>query len=275
MNIISAGRMASIYGKGLPSKLTAQPRFKNFSSRQLVNDTNIQKSRAWPVLKSVALSVLQLPLTISQITLWAHSAVGMEKTGTDLGATKTPCGKCYVLYRAITPEELNIAFTSGKGALFERQDLDRPADGIDAFLHMTRTGYDEKRAYTSFSSVKALAYKFANQHGAYGAVAEWQIPVSLVTEHGKPGNGVFAELLLRTSDLDIKMIKTVEIRLGDEIKSATKAEQFLWAAADSPIPYLGTHDFKTPPAGVFDIQTDSDRLNGKRLLDQLESVPGG
>lgn len=220
--------------------------------------------------KSIGFAFLQLPITAANILNSARHAVSPATTFQNI--PKTEDQQHTILYRAITSAELEKLLSNAKGPLFDLpQQTDTPPSSLTTFLHISGTrGYDKERILTSFSEKKEIAYKFAYPEPTYGAVATFHIPTACLIQNGQPGSTYYEEILMPTARLDLTMVASVEIRTGEELRTA-KLSEISSMGSDSRI-MPNFHDFTTVPAIRFSPQDETQRLASQKAFTELQET---
>jgi hypothetical protein len=172
---------------------------------------------------------------------------------------KTADGQCFKLYRGITRGEFDRLLAQPSGRLFALSVRKPPVGFGDVLRHVLGVHETEAgRIFTSFSASKHLAYKFASTRCQVGVLAEFEVPVDLVSRFARRGLTIHQEMLLPTELLDLSMISSVEIREHKELREAKKRE--LWAALHmSADLFVDSHHFETVPLRVCDPKNERDR----------------
>lgn len=222
--------------------------------------------------KSSVFAVLQAPISIDNALQQIYcKSIGLENYLRNIEQSKDR--NSYILYRALTESEIMNAINSlenPSGPLFTQAKSSKKANLTDLFLHISgTTGYDTERKYTSLSSEKDQAYKFAYPHPAYGVVATFEIPKKLILESAQLGSATYNEILVPTPILDLNMIRFLEIRGQNEMRSAKEKE--MWStASDYGSLFIKSHEFTTPPLALTDIKNPEDRQKAAKLIQELK-----
>jgi len=188
---------------------------------------------------------------------------------------KTECGTKFKLYRGITRVEFDRILDQPVGTLFAVPTEAASTDLIDILRHVLGSHDTESgRLLTSFSSAKDLAYKFASTRYKIGVVAEFEVPVSVVSQFARRGLTVHKEILLPTKYMDLSMISSLEIRRSDELRAAKKREILAVLTYDLDL-FTESHHFEGSPLKVCDPRKEAERkalrayLKANRLLDTI------